>query len=77
MLIIYIGTCTIQLLTWSPVGKIRPGVSIRYFIPLVALIPILAGLPKEYKKEEIDYYSIVLIIGFMATLILAFATKYY
>lgn len=77
MLIIYIGTCIIQLLTWSPVGKINPDVTIRYFIPIVALIPILAGLPKKYIKKEIDYYSIVLIIGFMATLILAFATNYY
>lgn len=77
LLIVYIGTCWIQLLTWSAVGKINLGISARYFIPLLALIPIIGDDFGLIKIEDIDYYTIVLIIGFMATLVLAFTTKYY
>ena len=77
ILIVYIGTCWIQLLTWSPVGEIDLGISIRYFIPLLALIPIIGGTDRWTDNREIDYYTVVLIIGFMATLVLAFTSKYY
>lgn len=78
MLIIYFGTCFIQLLTWSDVGKINLGISLRYFIPLLAFIPIIFNL--NYKNrfyKNFDCYSIVFIIDFMATLVLAFTTQYY
>lgn len=77
LLIVYVGTCWIQLLTWSNVGEISLGISIRYFIPIIALIPILGGTTRWNDIKEIDYYSVVLIIGFMAALVLAFSTKYY
>ena len=56
------------------------GVSARYFIPLFALLPII--VPWKIKKldrfkESYDDYAIVFMIAFMATLIMAFATKYY
>ena len=80
LLIVYVGTCFIQLLTWSDVGHRYLGVSTRYFIPLFALLPIIVPakvkLPDRF-REKYDDYAVVLIIGFMATLILAFATKYY
>ena len=77
ILIIYVGTCWIQLLTWSNVGEINLGMTIRYFIPLLALIPVIGGLHRWSDIKEIDYYSVVLIIGFMAALVLSFTTKYY
>ena len=80
LLMIYVGTCVIQLLTWADVGKTNIGVSARYFLPLFALLPII--VPFKIKKLDefkgkYDKYAMIFIIGFMATLILAFATKYY
>lgn len=78
VLLIYIGTCFIQLLTWSYVGELNLGISLRYFIPLVAMLPIIFKI--NYKFDDIEKfndYSIIFIIAFLATLILAFATKYY
>jgi uncharacterized membrane protein len=80
MLLIYVGTCFVQLLTWADVGGSAIGVSTRYFLPLFALLPIISQLKikrLDAAKEAYDDYAIVFIIGFMATLILAFATKYY
>ena len=80
LLMIYVGTCVIQLLTWADVGGLSLGVSTRYFIPLFALLPIIVSLKIEKLdrfKENYDNYAMVFIIAFMATLILAFTTKYY
>lgn len=80
ILIIFVGTCFIQLLTWADVGGTNIGVSARYFLPLFALLPLVVPLRiKKFDKykERIDKYTMIFIIGFMATLILAFATKYY
>jgi uncharacterized membrane protein len=79
-LIVYVGTCFIQLLTWADVGGITLGISTRYFIPLFAFLPIIVSLKISkpvWFKDNFDNYAMVFIIGFMATLILAFATKYY
>ena len=80
LLMIYVGTCFIQLLTWADVGQTNIGVSTRYFIPLFALLPIIVSFKTDRLdrfKEIYDDYAMIFIIGFMATLILAFATKYY
>ena len=85
MLIIYVGTCFIQLLTWADVGQTNIGVSTRYFIPLFGLIPIITSFKidklknytDKFEKVYSDKYAMIFIIGFMATFILAFATKYY
>ena len=77
LLIIYVGTCFIQLLTWADVGSTNIGVSARYFLPLFALLPIIVPFKIDKLDWFSDKYAIVFIIGFMATLILAFATKYY
>ena len=80
LLIIYVGTCFVQLLTWADVGHRALGISTRYFLPLFALLPIIVSdkitLPERF-RDSFDSYAIVFIIGFLATLILAFATKYY
>ena len=75
--IIYVGTCFIQLLTWADVGSFNLGVSTRYFIPLAALLPIIVPFKTDKLDWFSDKYAMVFIIGFLATLILAFATKYY
>ena len=78
LLIVYVGTCFVQLLTWAGVGYTGLGINTRYFIPLIALIPIIIGRNYfDLDKSKFDKYSIILIIVFMATLILAFTTKYY
>ena len=78
VLIVYVGTCFVQLLTWSWVGHLDLGVTMRYFIPLFALIPIIINLNiKKIDYHKFKDYSIVFIIGFMATLVLTFAINYY
>lgn len=80
LVIVYVGTCFIQLLTWSDVGKISLGISARYFLPLFAFLPIIVSLKinkLDKFKDNFDNYAMIFIIGFLATLILAFATKYY
>lgn len=78
LLIVYVGTCFVQLLTWSSVGYVQLGINTRYFVPLIALIPLIAAFNYfDWDKAKFDNYSIVFIIAFMAALILAFTTKYY
>ena len=78
MLIVYVGTCFIQLLTWASIGFTNLGINTRYFVPLFAFIPIILNF-KDFnlEKSKFDNYAIVFIIAFMATLIMAFTTKYY
>ena len=78
ILIIYLGTCFIQLLTWASVGHYNLGISTRYFIPLYALIPIAVWIKRNpIDKDKYDKYAIVFMVSFMAALIISFATKYY
>ncbi|MEE0938755.1 DUF2142 domain-containing protein [Methanobrevibacter sp.] len=80
VLMIYVGTCFIQLLTWASVGKLNLGLSARYFVPLFALFPVIGTFrigQLERFKDNIDKYAMVFIIAFMAVMILSFATKYY
>ena len=78
ILIIYVSTCFIQLLTWAFIGQFNLGLSIRYFIPLLGLIPIAFWIKyNPIEKDVFDKYSIVLIVVFLATMIISFATKYY
>ena len=78
LLIVYVGTCFIQLLTWAGVGYMNLGINTRYFVPLFALIPIILNFKDlNWDKSKFDNYSMIFIVAFMATLILAFSTKYY
>lgn len=77
LLIVYIGTCFVQLLTWAYVGEMGLGICLRYFIPLFALVPLIVPHREYCPADKFDHYTMVFIIGFMASLILAFATKYY
>ena len=78
IVIIYIATCFIQLLTWAFIGQFNLGLSLRYFIPLLGLIPISIWIKyNPIEKEVFDKYSIILITVFLAVMIISFATKYY
>jgi len=78
LLIVYVGTCFVQLLTWAGVGYTGLGINTRYFIPLIALIPlIICANYFNFDSHKFDNYSVIFIITFMAALILAFTTKYY
>ena len=76
--IIYVGTSIIQLLTWANVGEMGLGMTIRYFIPLFALVPIIFNFNIiSQNNPKFDNFSMIFIICFLATLVLAFTTKYY
>ena len=78
ILVIYVSTCFIQLLTWAFIGRFNLGLSIRYFIPLLALIPIALWIDyNPIDKKTYDKYAIVLIVAFLALMIISFSTKYY
>ena len=77
-IVVYLGTFFVQLLTWADVGDMNVGVHIRYFIPLMCLIPIICQINFSSNEDKsFDNYTFVFMIGFMATLILALATRFY
>jgi len=78
IIVIYVGICFIQLLTWASVGYYNLGISTRYFIPLFCLFPIVLWIRNiKFDAEKFDRYAMVFMIAFMATLIISIATKYY
>ena len=78
IIVIYVGICFIQLLTWASVGYYNLGISTRYFIPLFCLFPIAIWIKQiNLDKNKFDKYAMVFMIAFMATLIISFASKYY
>ncbi len=78
IIVIYVGICFIQLLTWASVGYYNLGISTRYFIPLFCLFPIAIWIKQiQLDKDKFDKYAMVFMIAFMATLIISFASKYY
>ena len=80
ILMIYIGTGFIQLLTWASVGFLNLGITTRYFIPLFALFPVMISIKSKRLakiRDSYDGYAMVLTVAFMAVMILSFATKYY
>jgi uncharacterized membrane protein len=79
VLLIFIGTYFIQYLTWCNVGlgKIE-GVFGRYFIPLLALPPLVFGLKESDKSEKNSMMLVVtLMIGFISSMILLTFMTFY
>ena len=77
-LLVYFSTFFINLMIWANVGGMNTDVHVRYFIPLFALIPIIFQLNNsEDKIKAYDRYTFIFILGFMATLIVAIAARYY
>ncbi|WP_366925618.1 DUF2142 domain-containing protein [uncultured Methanobrevibacter sp.] len=79
---IVVGTYFIQLLTWVGVGNFEKGVvwgvHLRYFIPLFALMPLILNINSEnIKKDNLDNYLFIILIGFMAAIPLYLTALFY
>ena len=73
LLMIYVGTYIVLLLTWTPVGQLNDiaGVQARYFYTLFPLIPFIFGFNHmSGDKLELDNYIIVITVVFVAFTIL-------
>ena len=73
VILVYIGTFMIQLLTWTPVGNIyTEGIQPRYFLPLFILLPFIFNFNDKLGlgSEKIDNYIVVLVLGFLAATVL-------
>ena len=78
LLFIYFATFFTNLFIWAKVGEMNTTVHIRYFIPLFALIPIIFQLNRSDDDSfKFDRYTFVFMLGFMATLIVAIAARFY
>ena len=77
MLLIYVATCFIQLLTWSAVGKMNLGIASRYFVPLCALIPIISGYSINIEERTLGNYTIVFMMIFLSITIFGLVTSDY
>jgi uncharacterized membrane protein len=77
--LIYIGTFFIQFLTWTPVGSTAiEGVFARYFLPLMALVPLIIGINKyPLKNKNSDLIIITLIISFIAGVLILTISNFY
>jgi uncharacterized membrane protein len=78
IILVYLGTCMVQLLSFAKVGGHGLGISLRYYIPLLALIPIVFQINSgNFENREFDKYTLVISIAFMAAMVLSFAMKHY
>ena len=77
--VIYVGINIVMLLSWSPVGNlIYDGIHIRYFLPLLFLLPFICGInDSSVKKENMDNYVFVMIIFLVSSMILSLSAWYY
>lgn len=76
-LIVYVGIYAIFYLTWSPVGSTSIlGVQLRYFLPVIALLPLIFSA--KYKKIECkEIYIFTFIIICLTGLFLLPITHFY
>lgn len=79
ILIIFFGTFTIQLLTWSSVGVLY-GVDIqpRYFIPLLGLLPLVFGLNNNSGDDEkINKMMIIMTVVLLSAFVILTVCRFY
>ena len=75
-LITYFGIFAILYLQWTPVGSdIILGIQARYFIPIIALLPLIINY--DLKSIEKYKYLMMAIVFFMTSLLLLTITHYY
>ena len=79
LIIIYAGTCILQLISWGMVGHLEDmALHARYFFPLFALIPFIFGFNSVNKKDKkLDLYIICLTIAFLAAFPIKLVALYY
>lgn len=77
-IIIFVGTCLIQYITWSPVGLFSVlGISLRYFIPLFSLMPFIFNINIINKEKNLDLIIITLVVSFIGSFLSLVAISYY
>lgn len=75
-IVVYFGIYGILYLIWTPIGSnIILGVQARYFIPIIAFLPLIINYDKKSKEEY--KYLMMLIVTFLVGLILLTITHYY
>lgn len=78
ILIIYLGIIGIQYLTWCSVGDPNlVGFFGRYFIPLLALVPLCLASNLEINYEHLDILTIAIALSFLANSIMLTVFTYY
>ena len=79
ILIVFFGTFTIQLLTWSSVGVLY-GVDVqpRYFIPLLGLLPFVFGFNNDsLEDEKIDKMIMIMSIALLSSFVILTVCRFY
>ena len=78
-ILIYVGIYLVMYLSWAPVGSlIYTAIHIRYFLPLLALLPFMCNINESsIKNKNLDNYICVMILFFASSMIIALATLYY
>lgn len=76
--LILFGTYFVQYITWSNVGKLNiSGVYGRYFLPLVALGPLILNYNNKKSTKNKDLLVICIMMCFLSGMILLTFMKYY
>ena len=73
LVILIVGTYFVQYLTWSVVGDNSlsgAGVFPRYFIPIMALLPFMLSINKNYKPRNLNLVVITLAISFLVSAVI-------
>ena len=78
-LMIFIGTFTIQLLTWTSVGKLYDvSLQPRYFIPLFALLPFVFGLNNNTSEDEkINKFIMIMVMVLLSGFSILTVCRFY
>ena len=78
LLIIYLGNIGVQYLTWCSVGEPHlMGFFGRYFIPLLALVPICLASKFEKDYDGLNTLIITMVLTFLANSIMLTVFNYY
>ncbi|WP_409201047.1 DUF2142 domain-containing protein [Methanobrevibacter sp. DSM 116169] len=77
-ILVYFGTMFIQYLTWTPVGHPQIlGVSARYFIPIIPLLPMILNINKIENSKNLDLIILSMTIAFLAGFVLLIVAPLY
>lgn len=79
LVIIYAGVSFSQIISWGSIGNLNDMViHLRYFLPLLYLVPFIFGINYVQKRNyEVDMYIICLSIGFIASFLIEMVSVFY